>query len=108
MIAGPLAPDGVLARSMPPTAERLAVTCERGGVDHRTYEPISGPGRSRPRVWTGAHRHLPSLRGVRVLTRRDSRPLREVPVSLSFLTASVPTDAVASLGQLPGNPRGDP
>jgi len=23
------------------------VTCERGGVDHRTYEPISGPGRSR-------------------------------------------------------------
>src|SRR5437762_13903416 len=48
MIAGPLAPDGVRARSMPPTAERLAVTCERGGVDNRTYEPISGPGRSRP------------------------------------------------------------
>src|SRR5881628_1938319 len=47
MITGPLAPDGVRARSMPPTAERLAVTCERGGVDHRTYERISGPGRSR-------------------------------------------------------------
>src|SRR5205823_1567638 len=47
MIAGPLAPDGVLARSMPPTAERLAVTCERGDVDHRTYERVSGPGRSR-------------------------------------------------------------
>src|SRR5437016_3429081 len=107
MIAGPLAPNGVLARSMPPTAERLAVTCERGAM--WTIGPTNGypaPGvHVMPRVWTGEHRHLPSLRGVRVLTRRDSRPLREVPVSLPFLTASVPPDAVGSLGQLPGNAR---
>src|SRR5437667_7570392 len=54
-----------------------------------------------PRVWTGAHRHLPSLRAVSVVTRRDSRPLREVPVSLPFLTASVPPDAVGSRANYP-------
>src|SRR2546425_11732576 len=101
MIAGPLAPDGVRARSMPPTAERLAVTCERGGVDQRTYEPISGPGRSRHAASLDRRASPSALRGVRVLTRRDSRPLREVPVSLPFLTASVPPDAVGSRANYP-------
>src|SRR2546428_5639863 len=105
MIAGPLAPDGVLARSMPPTAERLAVTCERGDVDHRTYERISGPGRSRHAASLDRRASPSAQPSGRAGTHseRDSRPLREVPVSLPFLTASVPPDAVGSLGQLPGN-----
>src|SRR5438552_17321184 len=94
MIAGPLAPDGVRARSMPPTAERLAVACERGGVDHRTYEPISGPGRSRHAASLD-RRTVAICPAVGACTRRDSRPLREVPVSLPFPDGVRPTGRAA-------------
>ena len=109
MIAGPLAPDGVRARSMPPTAERLAVTCERGGVDHRTYEPISGPGRSRPAASLDRRASPSAQSSGRVGGHSERLPTvaggtRVTPV----LDGVRPTGRRRESSQLPGNPRGDP
>src|SRR5436190_22352854 len=102
MVAGPLAPDGVRARSMPPTAERLAVTCERGGVDHRTYEPISGPGRSRHAASLDRRASPSAQSSGRVGGHSERLPTVEGGTRvLPFLTASVPPDAVGSRANYP-------
>src|SRR5438876_2669083 len=105
MIAGPLAPDGVRARSMPPTAERLAVTCERGGVDYRTYEPISGPGRSRHAASLDRRASPSAQSSGRVGGHSERLPTVEGGTRVTPVLDGVrPTGRRRESSQLPGNP----